>query len=257
VPAPGGTNEFMPLISEFIPDLHFNGDAQCFPRYYYEEDTKKQHTLFSAQTVIDGYTRHDGITDWVYQECKTKYGPKVTKDTIFWYVYGLLHSEDYRKTYSDDLKKSLPRLPLVDNPEDFWAFSKGGEELARLHLNYETVEPYAKVTVTGEDKGNFSVDKIRFVDKRDKSAIQFNPGIRITGIPLEAYGYVVNGRSAIEWIMDRYQVKIDKDSGIKNDPNDWAKEHKQPRYILEVLLKVITVSLKTLDITNKLPKLQF
>jgi predicted helicase len=245
--------EFSTLISNVIPDLEIIDTAQCFPRYYYEEDTTKKHTIFSDQSVSDGYTRHDAITDWVYRECETKYGPKVTKDAIFWYVYGLLHSDDYRAIFFADLKKSFPRLPLVDKPEDFWAFSRAGEELAWLHLNYEIVDPYAKVTVTGEEKGHFYVDQMSFVSNNDKSAIQFNQNITISDIPLEAYDYTVNGKPAIIWVMDRYKVKIDSASGIINDPNDWAKETNQPRYILDLLLKVIAVSMKTIEIKNNLP----
>jgi predicted helicase len=254
----GGTKEHTALISNVIPDLNcLNAGTQCFPRYYYEEDTKSKNTLFASQKAIDGYTRHDAITDYIHKECKTKYGPKVTKDDIFYYVYGLLHSEDYRTTFSNDLKKMLPRLPLVDEAEDFWSFVKAGRDLATIHLNYETIEPYSKVTITGEELDDFIVNKIRFLSKDDKSVIQYNHAIRITGIPLEAYEYVVNGRSAIEWILDRYQVKIDKDSEIKNDPNDWAKEHNQPRYILDLLLRIITVSLETMKIVKDLPELEF
>jgi predicted helicase len=255
VPGPGGKNELMPLITNCIPDLHLNGDSQCFPRYYYEEVNKQKANIFSSQNVIDGYTRHDAITDFTQKEAKSKYGPKVNKDDIFYFVYGFLHSGDYRTTFSADLKKMLPRLPLVEEPDDFWAFSKSGRDLAELHLNYETVKPYDQVTISGQEKGNFLVDKIRFVKKDDKTTIQYNSAIKISGIPQEAYDYVVNGRSAIEWILDRYQVKVDKDSGIKNDPNDWAKEHDQPRYILDLILRVITVSLETMKIVKHLPKL--
>jgi predicted helicase len=151
----------------------------------------------------------------------------------------------------------LPRLPLVDKLDEFMSFSKAGRALADLHINYETVKAYDKVTITGAEKGNFIVDKIRFLSKDNKTTIQYNHDIRISGIPLEAYEYVVNGRSALEWILDRYQVKIDKDSGIKNDPNDWAKEHDQPRYILDLILSVITVSLETMKIVKSLPRLEF
>ncbi|MDR1049671.1 MAG: DEAD/DEAH box helicase family protein [Deltaproteobacteria bacterium] len=260
VPGTGGTQEFMPLITDCIPDLHFNSDSQCFPRYYYYEkndpNTLKLN-LFNSGTIIDGYERKEAITDFILKENQSKYGSKVTKDDIFYYVYGFLHNEDYRTTFSADLKKSLSRLPLVDKTEDFWAFSKAGRKLADLHLNYETVDPYDKVKVTGTEKGNFIVDKIRFIRKDDKTAIQYNNNISITGIPLDAYKYVVNGRSAIEWIIDRYQVKTDKNSGIRNDPNDWAKEHDQPSYILDLLLRVITVSLETVKIIEGLPKINF
>jgi predicted helicase len=207
--------------------------------------------------MVDGYTRHDAITDFIYKEAAAKYGPKVTKDDIFYYVYGFLHSEDYRAAFSADLKKSLPRMPLVDKAEDFWAFSKAGRELAGLHLSYETVKPCPKVKVTGVEKGDFAVDKIRFASKGDKSAIQYNRAVRIEGIPLEAYDYVVNGRSPVEWAMDRYQVKVDKDSGIKNDPNDWARESGQPRYVLDLILSLITLSLETARIVKGLPRLDF
>jgi predicted helicase len=257
VPGIGVTKEFSTIIANIIPDYELIGKSQCFPRYYYEEDAKKKATLLAPKDTFEGYTRHDAITDYIYKESQAKYGSKVTKDDIFYYVYGLLHSEDYRTTFSADLKKMLPRIPLVDKAEDFLAFSKAGRDLADIHLSYETVKPYNKVTIIGEEKGDFTVDKIRFIKKDDKSAIQYNHAITITNIPLEAYDYVVNGRSAIEWILDRYQVKTDKDSGITNDPNDWAKEHNQPRYILDLLLRIITVSLETIKIVKSLPKLQF
>jgi predicted helicase len=252
----GVTKEFSCIISNIIPDIQLQFNGQCFPRYYYEEDTKK-NTLFKSGQAINGYIRHDAVTDYIYQECGKKYGQKVSKDDIFYYVYGLLHSEDYRREFSADLKKMLPRIPLVDGYEDFKAFSKAGRDLAKIHLNYETAKPYGKVKIAGEEKGNFHVEKIRFISKEDKTVIQYNNSIKISEIPLEAYDYVVNGRSPIEWILDRYQVKTDPDSGIKNDPNDWAKEQGEPRYILDLILKVITVSLETMKIVKGLPKLTF
>ena len=266
-----GSNGF-PLISEILPDLHLNGDSQCFPLYYYEEHSTetslsnkpKPQSLFAKpeevtlfKKVETKYTRKDGITDFIQNECRLKYGGTVTKEDIFYYVYGLLHSPDYRETFAADLKKMLPRLPLVDKADDFWAFSKAGRELANLHLDYETAPPCPHVTVTGAERGDFTVQKMRFVTRGDKSAIQYNPHIRITNIPLDAYEYVVNGRSAIEWIMERYQVKADKASGITNNPNDWAREHDQPRYILDLLLSIVTVSLETMKIVRALPKLEF
>jgi predicted helicase len=254
----GGTKENSTLISNILPDLNcLDAGAQCFPLYYYEKDTNNDNILFSTKIIVDGYTRHDTITDYILKECQTKYDPKITKDDIFYYVYGLLHSKDYRTIFSDDLKKMLPRVPLVDKSDDFQSFSKAGRDLAEIHINYETMRPYSNVTITGEDIGNFTVDKLHFINKNDKSIIQYNSTIKISGIPIEAYDYIINGKSAIEWILDRYQVKIDKDSGIKNDPNDWAKEHNQPRYILDLLLRVITVSLETIKIVKNLPKLTF
>lgn len=244
----------LPLVVNQVPDLHFNGDTQCFPLYWYEKVEHIQRGFFDMQA--SDYVRHDGITDFILEQAR-QIDFKITKEDIFYYVYGFLHCPEYRETFAADLKKMLPRIPLVENPTDFWAFSKAGRDLADLHLNYETVAPYPDVVVAGAEYGKFHVEKMRFKSKDDKSTIVFNPYITVSNIPLRAYDYVVNGRSAIEWIMERYQIKTDKDSGISNDPNDWAIEHNQPRYILDLLLSVITVSMKTIGIINNLPKLNF
>ncbi len=246
---------FSVLISNMIPDLSYVASCQCFPLYWYEKNEKTQMSLFDKGK--DEYIRRDGISDFILQRARENYGHKVTKEDIFYYVYGILHSPEYREKFSADLKKMLPRIPLVDEPKDFWAFSNAGRELADLHINYESVEPYKDVQITNTDCGNYKVEKMKFVKKDDKSTIIYNPKIKISNIPLEAYDYVINGKSAIEWIMDRYQVKIDKKSLIKNDPNDWAEEHNKPKYILDLLLSIITVSLETNRIVKGLPKLKF
>lgn len=216
---------------------------------------------------MDRYVRKDGVTDWILSTAHKQYGYKVTKEDIFYYVYGLLHSPDYRTAFATDLKKSLPRLPLVEKADDFWTFSKAGRELVDLHLNYETIEPYRKCIVSFApltnkgDKINYHVEKMRFgkIDSKtsDKSVIYYNNSITITGIPVEAYEYVVNGKPAIEWIMERYAITTDKKSGITNDPNDWAREHNDEKYILNLLLRVINVSVQTVEIVKGLPKLKF
>ena len=252
----GVTKSFSCIITEFLPDFELIGKSQCFPLYYYEP---KKNTAPQLPGIITDaiYERKDAITDFIHGECKALYGQNVTKEDIFYYVYGLLHSPEYRKTFANDLKKSLPRLPLVDKPETFQAFSKAGRALANLHLNYEEQPPCPDVLVEGAESGNFRVEKMRFLSKGDKSAIQYNESIRLSNIPLDAYDYVVNGRSAIEWIMDRYQIRVDKASGIVNAPNDWAAEHNKPRYILDLLLSIVTVSLETNRIVRGLPKLTF
>ncbi|WP_300807797.1 type ISP restriction/modification enzyme [uncultured Desulfovibrio sp.] len=247
--------EFSPFMVNDIPDLHLHNDGtQCFPLSYYEKKSVYQPTLFDSEK--SEYTRKDGITNFILERCRANYGPKVSKEDIFYYVYGLLHSPDYRRTFAADLKKMLPRLPLVKKPADFWAFSKAGRALAELHLNYETQPPHPDVVVTGAEQGKFRVEKMRFPDKQDKTTIEYNPWITISHIPQEACEYVVNGRSAVEWIMERYQIKTDKASGITNDPNDWATEQGKPRYILDLLLSVITVSVETVKIVNGLPGLE-
>ncbi len=258
----GGSKDFSAIATNIISDYQIQQNTQCFPLYWYEEKVKEpsaQIGLFASasESEEDKYIRHDGITDFIYNLAKEKYGHKVTKEDIFYYVYGILHSEDYRTKFSADLKKMLPRIPLIDKVEDFWAFSNAGNDLAKLHLNYENQAPIASVKVIGEDSGIFTVDKMRFKNKEDKSEIIYNPYIRITNIPEIAYEYVVNGRSAIDWILEKYQVTTDKASGIKNDPNDWAEEHGKPRYILDLLLSVISLSVATVKIVKGLPKLNF
>lgn len=262
----GSAKQLSVLVTKLLPDLHLVGDSQCFPLYYYEENTHKQKTLFD-DTSDDDYIRHDGITDWILKEVRNRYhGAKnISKEMIFYYVYGLLHSKDYRERFAADLKKSLPRIPIVERIEDFMAFYKAGKQLAELHLNYEEVPPHPEVVVhitakraDQDDYDYFRVDpKMKFRSKDDKSVILYNANIRLENIPLKAYDYIVNGKSAIEWIVERYCVSIDKKSLIKNDANDWAREHGKPRYILDLLLSVINVSTQTVDIVNNLPHLTF
>ena len=258
VPGIGAKNDYSAIITNIIPDLGLNSACQCFPLYYYEKDDGNLGTLFDQGK--ETYTRRDAITDFILNQCRERYGHKVTKEDIFYYVYGLLHSKDYREQFAADLKKMLPRIPLVEKPSNFWDFSKAGRELAELHLNYESVPAYPDVNVIGEDSGKFKVERMSFAKSGkdvDKTTIIYNSYIKITNIPLEAYDYVINGKSALEWVMDRYQVKIDKDSQIKNDPNDWCDEHNDPKYILNLILSLITVSLETVKIVNNLPKLEF
>ena len=264
----GTSKDFSAIITDCIPDLQLQFNGQCFPLYWYDSSDADVVDLFNqgAEKPMDRYVRKDGVTDWILSTARKQYGYKVTKEDIFYYVYGLLHSPDYRTTFATDLKKSLPRLPLVEKADDFWAFSKAGRELADLHLNYETIEPYRKCIVSFApltnkgDKMNYHVEKMRFgkIDSKtsDKSVIYYNNSITITGVPAEAYEYVVNGKSAIEWIMERYAITTDKKSGITNDPNDWAREHNDEKYILNLLLRVINVSVQTVEIVKRLPKLK-
>ena len=265
----GASKDFSCLITDCIPDLQLMFNGQCFPLYWYEENPEPMLTLFDAQGGNGKYVRRDGITDWIKDEVRNRYHTKeINKEQMFYYVYGLLHSDDYRTRFSADLKKSLPRIPLVEDVDTFLAFSKAGKNLAKLHLNYEQGKPHPDVVVEGDRKVSdpateddyqyFTIpDKMRFASKKDKSTIVYNGHIRVTNIPVKAYDYVVNGKSAIEWIVERYCVKTDTRSLIKNDCNDWAREHQQPRYILDLLLSVIHVSVQTVDIVQALPRLNF
>ena len=197
------------------------------------------------------------MSDFILERAKKMYGKNVSKEDIFYYVYGFLHSPEYREMFANDLKKMLPRLPLIEDVRGFWKFSKAGRELAELHINYETVPAYEGVNVTRADSGFYKVEKMRFPKKDQKDTIMYNSQITISNIPAKAYEYVVNGKSAIEWIMERYQITTHKESGIKNDPNDWATEVGNPRYILDLLLSIINVSVKTVGIVEGLPKVAF
>lgn len=262
----GASKDFSALMTDCIPDLQLQFNGQCFPLYWYDDSTADIADLFSPpQSEMDRYVRRDGVTDWILSTARKQYGSRVTKEDIFYYVYGILHAPDYRTTFAADLKKSLPRLPLVESPDDFWAFSRAGRSLAELHLGYERVEPYAgchtvNSTTSEDDAINYRVEKMRFgkLDSKtaDKRIIHYNAGITIENIPLEAYDYVVNGKSAIEWVMERYAVKTDPASRIENNPNDWCREHDDPKYIYNLLLRIITVSLETMKIVRSLPKLK-
>lgn len=281
----GSAKEFCALITDTLPDLEYVSKSQCFPLYWYEVIEPDQHSLFGdddAQIV-----KHEAISDFILERAQSKYGNKVQREDIFYYVYGILHSKSYRETFSADLKKMLPRIPLVSDYEKFWAFSKAGRDLANLHLNYEKVAPCPDVTVeslnnavfeipkprnASDDalmvaEGNasanpdeyayYAVEQMKFPKKGQKDTIIYNHYHTIKNIPEKAYEYVVNGKSAIEWIMERYAVTTDQKSGITNNPNDWSREHEKPRYIFDLLLSVINVSVQTVGIVNGLPEVDW
>jgi predicted helicase len=244
------------LMVDSIPCLDLYGKGgQFFPRYKYE--TSGGDAELDIFGTSDPYTRVDNVTDEVLAEYRALLGTDVTKDDIFYFVYGLLHSPNYRADYNSDLKKMLPRIPKLMNSESFIVFCDAGRRLSELHLNYESVPPYPlEEVLTGER--DLRVKKMKFKGKAgawDKSTVIYNQHITLTGIPAEAQEYTLGSRSAVEWILERYQVKTDKDSGIVNDPNAWGEEHGNPSYILDLLKSIITVSVETVRIVKSLPKL--
>lgn len=256
----GANKEFSALISDHLPEFATLSNGQCFPLYIYEKSEIGNDLLsFGDEITLDGYSKKENISDGILELYKNRYDKKITKEDIFYYVYGILHSPEYRKRFDSDLTKMLPRMPFA---KDFWAFSKAGRDLARWHLNYETVEPYALIQdgeISLGDPMLFKVNKMYFPklgSKEDKSTIIYNTRIKLGGIPLEAYEYVVNGKSAIEWVMERYQLSVDKDSQIKNDPNDWCKEVNDPEYIINLIKRVVRVSVESVKIINSLPKIE-
>ena len=253
----GGKKGFSTLISDILIDLNsMDAGASCYPLYYIEEDNKSK-SLFQTLDGIEKENKKDGISDYIFNLVKEKYSTKISREDIFYYVYGFLHNEDYKKEFEADLKKLIPRLPLVDDYNTFKTYSDIGRELANLHLNYENIERDSNIIVEGEESNNFKVEKMRFENKDKKDIIIFNSDIKIKNIPLEAYDYQVNGKSAVEWIVERYVVSVNKDSGIENNPNLWAEENKNPKYILDLLLSIISLSLKTNELIKELPKIEF
>jgi predicted helicase len=258
----GGSKENSVFIANIIPDLNcLDAGTQCFPLYWYEEKAKIAPGLFDNPAGDKEYIRRDAVSDFILAQAKKIYGGSAAKEDIFYYVYGFLHSPDYRRIFSADLKKDLPHIPLLDEPAQFWAFSKAGRQLAELHLDYEYQGKPDGVIVCGDSPRArseiYEVQKMRFPAKDKKDAIIYNSHITIENIPPEVYEYAVNGRSPVEWIMERYRVSADKDSGIKNDPNDWSRENNNPRYILDLLLSAMTVSLRTREIIKGLPAVRF
>lgn len=236
----GATRDFSPLVVDCIPSNDFMEKGQGFMRYDNEVD---ETSLFQNNNNMN-------------QAFADKLG--LSLDDTFSYVYGLLNSREYQKKYANDLKKDLARIPIVKNKEKY---VEVGQKLMDLHLNYEEVPVYDGVGITTAENPSYKVTKMRFAKKRDEkgksvndlSKIIFNSDITISNIPEKAYEYVVNGRSAIEWIIDQYQVKTDKKSGITDDPNDYSEDEK---YIFNLLLKIINVSVQTVDLINSLPKLE-
>lgn len=206
-----------------------------------------------------GYIRHDAITDMGLNVIREAYpNLRITKEDVFYYVYGVLHSPEYRKRFANNLKRELPRIPLA---KDFKVFMKAGRALAHLHLDYESLDPWPVMEV-GDKENPGRTEKMVYPRKvKDKdtgkkvpdlTVLRVAENLTIEGIPLRAYDYMVNGKTAIGWLIDRYKVTTDKKSGITNDPNDYSDD---PRYIVDLVERVIRVSMETLDIINSLPPL--
>ncbi|NMF08290.1 DEAD/DEAH box helicase [Corynebacterium xerosis] len=279
----GSAAPFTVSATRLIPDLQSAAGAgnpvQFFPRWTWEPISAAEGELElgssssdwdgtpgTAGEVIDGYRRVDNITDEIHGIYREALGDDVTKDDIFYFVYGQLHDPDYRETYAADLKKMLPHIETPSSRERFDQLAVAGRELMDLHVNYEKVEPYplevvVKHTADPEDRENWRVTKLKWKRARnpetkkledDRTEMIYNSKVTIKGIPLEADEYMLGSRSALAWIIDRYQVKRDKASGIVNDPNDWCDEVGNPRYIVDLIGKVTRVAVETVRIVEGL-----
>ncbi|WP_242035004.1 type ISP restriction/modification enzyme [Dolichospermum sp. FACHB-1091] len=250
----GANKDFNCYIVNQLPDVQLQSNNLCFPLYTYEKQSELGELFATATT--EQYTKKENIPDSILKEYQQKYeDTTITKSDIFYYIYGVLHSPEYKQRFASDLKKMLPRIPFT---ADFWTFSKAGRELAYYHLNYETIEPYELEEFKKDlylDHQDYQVEKMVFGKNKnglDKTIIIYNSKLTLSQIPLEAYEYIVNGKSALEWIMERYKVTKDKDSGIINDPNHWSEN---PRYIVDLVKRIVRVSLETVRIVKSLPAL--
>lgn len=229
VPGIGNRKSFGCMISNTIVGLDFAFEkAQAFPFYTYDED---------------GGNRRENITDWALAQFRAHYADdSISKWDIFHYVYGALHVPEYRQKYAANLKKELPRIPYAP---DFHAYARAGQALAELHLNYETLTPYPLDYQWASGKPiSYAVhDKMRL--NRDKTALIVNPSLTLAGIPKAAFDYKLGNRSALEWVIDQYQVKTDKRSGITSDPNRYSDD---PEYIVKLVGRVARVSIETMEI---------
>ena len=253
----GSRNGLSVLMVDRMLDLGaLDPGTQHFPIKLYEKIDADDHLV------------KDGLTDYGLKHFQDAYSnTAIAKEDIFYYVYGLLHSKDYRTRFANNLSKDLPRIPAVTQEVDFWAFVEAGHKLGDLHVNYENAELYPVTFAEGalelatidDPVGFYRVKKMKFAGKQgnfDKTIVYYNSNITITNIPLAAYDYVVNGKSALDWVMAQQCVKLHKKSGIENDANDYANETmNNPAYPLELFQRVITVSMETMKIVSSLPKL--
>ena len=257
------------IMTDQLTDLNLlEAGAQCFPLWLYDKTDSEEADLFSKREVQNSWTRREAITDYALDYFSSTYpNEEVSREDIFYYIYGLLHSEEYRHRFSANLTRELPRIPCVKSAQDYRRFRDAGKALGELHVNYESVEPYPAETTTsdqafrGASEQTYKVNKMKHPGSgvnKDISTVIYNPHITIHEIPKDAWDYVVSGKSALSWVMERQCVKTDKKkSEIVSDANRYAIETMEDSsYPLNLFLRVITVSLETIKIVRFLPELR-
>ena len=255
----GSTKGFSTLIVDMLPDLELVSKAQWFSYYTYEKNESED--LFSSlDDGYNGYKRRENITDATLAAYREFYRDQaITKWDIFYYIYALLHHPEYRAKYASNLAKELPRVPKA---QGFRKYVDIGRELADLHLNYESVDPYPLIEKSDQSEpeiindlyGYYAVETMKYQPKKDSSKLIYNSHLTLEGIPAEALDYQVNGKSALEWVVERYCVKTDKKSQITNNANDYSREVGNPRYIIDLVKRIVTVSLRTNELVSQLPQ---
>ena len=256
---PGATMPFSAFIAEYIPDYQVIFNGQWFSRWRYEAHDPDSPDAWAqggdeGLEDVPGYRRVDNITNWCLQQFRGHYPAlHITKDDIWHYIYGLLHAPDYREKYRADLSKDLPRIPFAP---DFGAFRDAGEQLAALHLGYETCSEYELQVevVPGPNAYQLGSQVMQWGGtgkEPDRSVLHVTPAVTLRGIPTEAHGYVVNGRTPLEWAVDRLHIRQHKASGIVNDPNAWFAD--APAGLVAHLKRLVHVSVETTRIVDGLP----
>ena len=269
------------LASNAMPDVQLLGNGQFFPRFTWAPVGASDGGLFGEGAsisegessmygqvgeVVAGYVRKDNITDEIKALYRDALGADVTGDDIFHFVYGKLHDPGYREKYAADLKKMLPHIETPTSRARFDQLAVAGRELMDLHVNYEDVEPWpvtvdVKASADKSDRETWRVQKMKWAKKNDSetgknvddvTTLVYNKSVTVRDIPAEADEYMLGARSALAWIIDRYRVKKDKASGIVNDPNDWADEVGNPRYIVDLIAKVTRVAVETVRIVESI-----
>ena len=250
VPGIGNTRPFSCLVVDTMPDLHFVAFGQCFPRFRYVQNQGPQGDLFGEQSNLE---RVDNITDTALDRFRGYYEDcSITKDDVFDYVYGVLHAPDYRARFANDLSKELPRIPVA---EDFHAFAQAGRSFTDLHLGYEACAEYP-LEVEFRNPDELRSEHLRITGRKmkfageERSELVINDHVSIKGIPPEAHRYQVNGRTPLEWFIDRYYIRRDQESGIVNDPNGWFDE---PKDLVAAIRRIVHLSVETVRITKGLP----
>ena len=249
----GATQPFSVLMTDIMPDMQLIFNGQCFPRHQYLKPADVSNTTDTLQGIEKAPDRIDNISDTALRAFRDHYrDDAITKDAIFDYVYGVLHAPIYREEFANDLSKEIPRIPFAP---DFHAFAKAGKVLAVLHLGYETCEQYPLSVVFAHD-GEPQPHHFRLTEKAmrfatpAKTTLIINEHVRLTGIPEAAHRYALNGRTPLEWFIDRYKIKRDKESGILNDPNGWFAD---PRDLVTAIERIVHVSVESTRIIEGLP----
>ncbi|WP_317383477.1 type ISP restriction/modification enzyme, partial [Anaerobiospirillum succiniciproducens] len=261
-----GSKEICCFATDVTPCYDTLEKSHWYPRYVFRKADALDQV--NGLTVDEhGYIREDAIKPEAVEHFRAAYGAEgesIDADAVFYYFYGILHSRDYREAYSANLAKEAPRIPRVETYLEFKAFEEVGRYLFDLHVNYESVEPYDECTIEKADNVHYRVDKLAYGKikgktgnaAKDKTCIVYNETLTIKNIPLEIQEYILNHKSALDWVVERCCVKQDKETGIVNDYNDYAAEVGDEKYIFNLILRVITVSLETVKIVNSLPKLK-